>query len=277
VLVAGVIGVTGCGGAASSSPSSSNASIAPRQLQGVIALGHSGLTGFKSAPQSTGDVPQNSWATGTAPEVNSVYQRLARFRRETAGHVSNAARDGATADKLADQARFALTIVPMPQLVLIQTIDDDIRCDGADSGRLGDFGKSVANALDVITRASPNSQILLVSQPGRPATAAAALAKSPEAKAAFTGDGMCDFFDPTGNINTQHVAALTAIVESYEAEQNRVCAKVPQCSGDHGAFAGYVDDVNDLAQGDWNHMTAHGHARLAATIWPIVAQLLKLG
>ncbi|HXA43759.1 MAG TPA: SGNH/GDSL hydrolase family protein [Candidatus Solibacter sp.] len=280
-FVVAMIGIAGCGStsttAAQSNLGRQSPSTAPSQLRGVIALGHSGLTGFKSVPQSSGDARQNSWATGTATEVDSVYQRLVALSPETAGHVANAARDGATADTLSDQARVALSQVPMPQLVVIQTIDNDIRCDGTDSAHVGVFGASVAKALDVITKASPKSAILLVSQPGRPATVAATVAKVPEAKAAFTGTGMCDFFDPAGMTNAQHIATVTALVMAYEAEQNRVCALVPQCSGDHGVFAGYVDDVNDLAQGDWNHLTAHGHARLAAAIWPTVARLLTLG
>ena len=51
---------------------------------GVIAMGHSGLTG-----EGTGDQPQakveNSWATGNAPAVNSVYLRLVAARPETEG------------------------------------------------------------------------------------------------------------------------------------------------------------------------------------------------
>ena len=59
---------------------------------GVIAIGHSGMTGEGSDPTRPGqDARENSWATGTAPEVNSVYERLLAVRPETAGHVANLA------------------------------------------------------------------------------------------------------------------------------------------------------------------------------------------
>ena len=75
---------------------------------GVIAIGHSGLTGENSDP----DRPfqralENSWATGTNPEVNSVYLRLIEVRPETEGHVANTADGGAVAAKLASQASRA--------------------------------------------------------------------------------------------------------------------------------------------------------------------------
>lgn len=70
-LVVAMIWVAGCGSSsttgAQSNVSRPSPSTAPPQLRGVIALGHSGLTGFKSLPQSSGDARQNSWATGTAP------------------------------------------------------------------------------------------------------------------------------------------------------------------------------------------------------------------
>ncbi len=220
------------------------------------------------------EAPENSWATGTAPEVNSVYQRLVEVRPETEGHVANRAVNGAKAATLASQAVDALSAVPAPELVLIQTIDNDIRCDGTDQAHLEDFGASVADALNVIVDASPDSRILLVSIVGRPATYAAAVATKPAVAASMGGTGMCDFFDPAGNLNQEHLVTLTGIVESYEAEQERVCALVPQCSGDDGALASLVDDISDLVPGDWNHLTAHGHARVAETMWPTVAQLL---
>jgi hypothetical protein len=61
------------------------------QPVGIIAIGHSGLTG-----EGTGGtfepVLANSWATGSAPAVNSVYQRLTSVRPETRGHAANTAR-----------------------------------------------------------------------------------------------------------------------------------------------------------------------------------------
>ena len=72
---------------------------------GVIAIGHSGLTGENSDPDRPGQPAlENSWATGTNPDVNSIYLRLVAARPETEGHVANTAEGGAPASRLADQA-----------------------------------------------------------------------------------------------------------------------------------------------------------------------------
>ena len=259
---------------ASAAPLTARAAAAP---VGIIAIGHSGLTGENSNPNNPGrDAPENSWATGTAAAVNSVYQRLVAARPETAGHVANLARGGAPAADLGRQARAALAIVPTPELVLIQTIDNDIRCDGSDPEHVPAFGDAVSNALRTIVETSPNSQILLVSQPGRPIVEVEAIIPAfPDLRSQNTGDEPCAFFNPDGSTNHEHIAGLTAIIESYEAEQQRVCATVPQCSTDDGAFARYVPVPGDRSS-DGNHLSVEGHARLAEVIWPSVAERLGL-
>lgn len=114
---------------------------------GVIAIGHSGLTGEGSDPDRPGqDAMKNSWATGDVPAVNSIYQRLIAVRPDTKGHVANMAVGGATSDTLASQAMAALEEVPAPELVIIQTIDNDIRCDGTDEAHLEELGLTVPHS-----------------------------------------------------------------------------------------------------------------------------------
>ena len=55
------------------------------------------------------------------------------------------------------QAAAALEEVPTPELVIIETIDNDIRCDGTDDTHVPEFGRSVAEALALIAAASPAS------------------------------------------------------------------------------------------------------------------------
>lgn len=256
---------------------SATASAGPQGPVGIIAIGHSGLTGESSDPNRTPGQPalDNSWATGNSPKVNSVYKRLAAIEPEIVGHVANEAVGGSLASNLAGQARAALQKVPRPQLVIIQTIDNDIRCDGSDQNFIKGFGNSVAEALDIIVKASPDSKILIVSQPGRPATNAAAVAGDPAAVDKIKGSGMCAMFNPDGSMNQEHIATLTGIIESYEAEQARVCGLVPQCHTDGGAFASYIDDISRMTP-DLGHLTVAGQARLAEIIWPVVTDLLGL-
>jgi hypothetical protein len=243
---------------------------------GVIAMGHSGLTG-----EGTGDplAPafKNSWATGTAPEVNSVYLRLVAVRPETEGHVQNTATGGAPASALLGLTLSALQTVPVPALAIISTIDSDIQCDGTDPDHLPAFGMAVAKALDAISTASPNTRILVVGQLGRPRVdfVEQLVAHDPSVKPFLTGSGMCDFYDAAGKIVPAHFAALTAIIDAYEAEQARVCALVPHCATDEGARAAYVDKLENFSN-DWNHLNVAGQAAEAELIWPVVAKLLEL-
>src|ERR1700747_2026646 len=93
-----------CSGAASARQSS-----ASNPLRGIVALGHSALTGENSDPHHLG-VPalRNSWATGTNPAVDSIYQRLAAANPAFHGHAVNEAFGGATASTLVLQATKAL-------------------------------------------------------------------------------------------------------------------------------------------------------------------------
>ncbi|CAN5791463.1 hypothetical protein BH24CHL6_BH24CHL6_13600 [soil metagenome] len=245
-------------------------------MRGVVALGHSALTGEGSDPARPGqEARQNSWATGTNPEVNSIYRRLVALHPEAEGQVANAAEAGAPASRLAGQARTALGFVPAPQLVIIQTIDGDIRCDGTDDRHVPEFGAALMAALEVITEASPESRVLILSQAGRPAAEAAALADEPEIRRSFGGTGMCDFFDPNGDLVPERLATLTAIIEQYEAEQLRVCSMFPQCSTDNGVMTTYVREASHVAE-DGNHLGVRGQAAVAELVWPLVADLLDL-
>ena len=81
-------------------------------------------------------MPEKSWATGTLPEVTSVYLRMVGVRPEDEGYVANAGQGGAPATRLAGMTEQALSGVPVPALAIIQTIDADIQCDGKDADRM---------------------------------------------------------------------------------------------------------------------------------------------
>lgn len=279
-LVAIALLAAGCGTADEAGPAAvagaralnSPSQSASTEPVGLIAIGHSGLTGESSDPARLGaEAKDNSWATGTSEAVNSVYLRMLRVRPQTEGHVANTAKGGAKAFNLASQAAQALKVVPNPELVIIQSLDNDIRCDGSDALNVSTYGSQVADALALVREASPAAKILIVGQIGRPATAAPAIAKSPSAKIGVTGTGPCDFFDPTGKLVPSKIQFLTKVIEGYEAEQAKACAASPPCRTDEGALAAFVDDPAEIVAG---HFTTKGIARVAATIWPTVEDFL---
>jgi hypothetical protein len=241
---------------------------------GLIAMGHSGITGEGTGEQGKA-VPEKSWATGTLPEVKSVYLRMVAVLPETEEHVANAGQGGAPASRLAAMAERALSAVPVPALAIIQTIDADIQCDGKDADRITAFGESVRKAIQLIVEASPNGHVLVVGQLGRPRAAfiEELVAKDPSQRDALTGSGRCDFFDASGELNQEHIANLTAIIDAFEAEQAKVCAEFTQCTTDGGVRAAYIDKLENFSN-DWNHLNVRGQAAEAELIWPVVQKLL---
>ena len=67
-------------------------------------------------------------ATGTNPAVNSVYARIMAGNPAIKGHNTNLAQGGATVRDLVSQAELVGPLLPKPDLVLIQIMDNDIDC-----------------------------------------------------------------------------------------------------------------------------------------------------
>ena len=245
---------------------------------GIVAIGHSGLTGEYSNPaQPDTSWPPNSWATGTNPDVDSIYLRMIKAIPETKDHVVNAAVGGSRIEDMLEQTANALAAVPTPRLAIIQAVDNDVRCDGTDGKHVPEFGETLAKILTTIQAASPDTDVLVLYQLGRPAGYAKALASKPDVRKSLGGSGMCDFFGEAGDLDQTKLATLTGIIEQYETEQVHICARFARCHTDGGAFTTYKDDARDLIQGEWNHLNVHGLARVADLAWPVVQKILGLG
>jgi lysophospholipase L1-like esterase len=279
--------VAACGGARPAEPSqlsapartpSPSASVAPSvdlaRPVGVIAVGHSGLTG-----EGTSGGKAASWATGDAPDIDSIYLRLTDVRPETRGRVANGAVGGATVGDLAGQIQNVLADVPAPALAIVSTGDNDIQCDGRDDKQVPSFGQALSEALTAFHQASPNTKVLLHSEdrgmPPDPDLVAALVAAHPEAKAAFTGGGPCDFYNAQGMLVSAHFTAVSKIIDSFEGEQTRVCSLVPNCSTDGGVRRGWVHNIDDFSS-DFSHFSDTGQAAEAERMWPVVRKVLGL-
>ncbi len=240
---------------------------------GMIAMGHSGLTGEGTGTEGHANY-DGSWATGTMPDVNSIYLRLVAALPATKDHVDNEAAGAAPASALADQAQAALGHVPAPALAIIQTVDDDINCE---ADNVDAVAASVTAALQLIHTATPNTKILVVGQAGRPSVTfiQSLVAAHPEVKADLTGGGACDFYNLDGTINEDGFTTLTAAIDKYEAAVAQACAAVPNCATDGGVRRTWVDHLESFSP-DWNHYNVTGQAAEATQLWPVVEKLLGL-
>src|SRR5262245_18329588 len=80
-----------------------------RYPSSMDALGGSVTVGFNTdCPDPWVDCPENSWATGTNPAVDSVYVRLLALDPRLEDHNANDAVSGSTMADLDDQARSAV-------------------------------------------------------------------------------------------------------------------------------------------------------------------------
>ncbi len=232
----------------------------------IVVLGHSGATGLNSDPRRPGiDVRENSWATGTNPAVKSLYLRILAKNPKIRGHNHNLALDGATVTGLAAQASRISYLEPRPDLVVVQIMDNDIRCDGKDKAYLADFRRTFISALSTVRRAAPRSQIFVVSQLGRPRTWAKAL--TPGERKSFSGwPGPCDFLSSSGTIVPARLAYLEATIRGFEAQLASGCKRVAGCRYDNGAF-GRVVVRHAYLSSDLGHPSVKGHAKAAAVAW----------
>jgi lysophospholipase L1-like esterase len=282
--------ISGCGGtdhsttealAASPSASSSSASPTPTpgtatpELDSIVVLGHSGTTGFDSDPSQPGvDVRENSWATGTNPKVQSIYRRLLATHPALKGHTTSLGVDGSTVDDLAAQVESMMSLDPLPDVVVIQTIDNDIKCDGTDKANVKTFGKTLGDVLTTIDDRDPGAQVFLVSQWASVQTYITAVKDFPSAHSGTTGDGLCDTFTFGGKVRPAGIAALQRLVDAYFATVQQVCNAHPRCWTDDAAMQKMPVRRSDLTD-DLSHLSVPGHAVMARYAWAALPAAIK--
>lgn len=256
----------GCGGNEDNAEKAS--SPAPKSTPGysssIAVLGHSGATGEGSDPDRPGEeVRANSWATGTNPEVKSLYLRILAKNPAIKGRNLNLAEAGGTVDMLVLQAEEAVSRKTKPDLFVIQIMDNDIVCPvSADDLRA--FRSTFVSALGTLVKGAPEADIFVVSQFGSPATNAKAL--PPGLRRSFGGVGPCDFLDLDGRLVTKKLARAEKAIHGYEAQLGAGCERFDRCQYDGGAF-GRVIDKREYIAPDGNHFSVQGHAKAAAVAW----------
>lgn len=269
-LLTPLVAVAGCSaGDPSATPTASASAVAavPGWPSALAAIGHSGLTGYDSANPGQ-DARTNSWATGENPDVDSVYSRILESNPAIENRVTNVAVDGSGVVDLLRQAKQIIAVTPEPELVLIQSIDNDIQCDGTDAENLPNYRAGLVEVMDTLASGLPKAKILFVSQWATVATYdAAAVQIDPEHLA---GGGICDVVDPaTLQIVQAKEAALQTLVNEYFAAIVDVCAAYENCSTDGGAMQSMALAPEDLSP-DLNHLSVSGHAKMAAIAWDVL-------
>ncbi|MEP7330578.1 MAG: SGNH/GDSL hydrolase family protein [Terracoccus sp.] len=233
----------------------------------IVVLGHSGATGANSNPDAPGaDSDENSWATGSNPQVDSLYLRLLAENPNIKGHSHNYAVDGSKVQDLSHQTQQMLMDVASPDLVVIQTVDNDIRCDGSDPQNYRPFQESLAGTMRTIASKAPQARFFLVSQWATVTEFANSVKDDPAGRQGFTGRGPCDLFDAAGKEQPGRIAFLQDVVDHYQVALEAACTQVRLCRNDGRIMRGLKLVPGDISS-DHNHLAIQGLAKMAALEW----------
>jgi lysophospholipase L1-like esterase len=245
------------------------------ELDSMVVLGHSGTTGYDSDPKQPGaDVRENSWATGTNPKVDSIYLRLLADHPALEGHATSLGVDGSTVDDLAAQVDAMMELDPLPDVVVIQTMDNDMKCDGTDAANEKVFGKTLDAVLTSIDERDPDAQVFLVDQPISVRTFTEGVKDLPGSVIPASGNGPCDTYTFGGKVREAGIASLQAIVDGYFHTAQRVCASHPRCWTDRASLQRMPFRHSYLAE-DGNHLTVAGLRVMARYAWAALPAAIK--
>jgi hypothetical protein len=104
--------------------------------------------------------------------VQSLYSRILARNPAIRGNRFNLALGGADSASMLLQAKKAVGLKPAPELVVVQGMDHDIRCD---TGSHKPFRVAFARVLDVLATGLPDARIFVTSQSGSVPTSIKAL------------------------------------------------------------------------------------------------------
>lgn len=239
----------------------------------IAVIGIATANGYHTDPAHPGaTIPENSWATGTNPQVNSLYQRILAHNNRIKGHRTTLVDPEVVAGEVGQLVDRLVTQSPPPDLVVMQVLDQNMICP-ASHRDFDQAGRDVVAALRTIQDSAPNTRVFMVSQFGSPTTQIQAL--TPDERAA-TGQAFADFscviVDPSGQPIPRNLNNFEFAIHGYEAAIKEACDRFPMCGYDEGAFGRTVEAPGDIGP-DLSHLSVQGQAKAAAVAWKALQDL----
>jgi hypothetical protein len=233
----------------------------------IAVIGHSTAAGYHSDPTNiAATIPENSWATGTNPQVNSLYERILARHPAIKDHNLNLAGVNLGLGESRDQASRAVAQQPPPDLVVMQVLDNDIGCP-ADAEALALFRSAVVGALQTLQQYAPHTRVFVFSQFGGSTSVIQAL--SPDERKAFGRsifEFSCAIVDPNGRVIPSQLKEFQTAIHGYEAELKAACSQFTTCTYDNGAFDRVALEPGDPGP-DFDHLSVQGQAHAADAAW----------
>jgi lysophospholipase L1-like esterase len=187
-------------------------------------------------------------------------------------HAVNAAQPSTNVNDLRHQLDEALGDEPSPDLVIVQSVDNDVQCDGADDANYAEYAGKMTAVLQKILDAAPDARIYVVGEWATEQNYADILAGRPDLVTANTGSGLCDLFDASGAERPDAITAVQQILDRYSEELRSVCAQFPSCTPGGDEIRNLVITDADLTP-DGNHLTIPGQKKLADAAWSVIGTL----
>jgi lysophospholipase L1-like esterase len=216
------------------------------------------------------DCPDNSWATGTNPAVDSVYRRLLELNPAMKDHNANDAESGTAMVALDGHAESA--VQRGVDLVTIATGTNDA-CGRRTAVMTGvsEFREEFRQAMVTLTTGLPHARIHVVSIPDL-YRRWEALHTVPDAMKAWRAQvPFCAtmFTRPTSDApaDVRRRAAVRARLLQYNAVLAEVCATYSRCTTDGGAVFRAPVVPAELSAHDFWHPNIAGQAALAKRVW----------
>jgi lysophospholipase L1-like esterase len=245
------------------------------RLDSIVVIGHSGATGIRADPADPKrSASEFSWATGQSPEVDSIYRRLLADHPALEGNNVNLAVNGTKVGGLERQLDRLLTVKPTPDVVLVQILDNDMRCDGTDPANYGPFGETVTRVLDRLVEEVPDVQVFFVSPWANADLWTDWVAGHADKRKRNSGTGPCAVFDSRGRRRPEGIRSQQEIIDAYRAEISAACSKHPGCFTDEGAELSFVPTDADVAS-DLSHLSVAGHRKYAEIAWQALPDEIK--
>jgi hypothetical protein len=280
LLVATAASFAACSSSGSKSPAASTPPLSSSAItkvaatasspvgdKGIVVIGDSDATGLNADPTMPGhDSFADSWATGTNPAVDSIYSRLLTTTPSYSGHASNLANDDAAVDAISVQATEIEQLQPLPDVVFINAIDNDLKCDGTDPQNYAPFATKFKSMLQIIATEDPDAQIYALSVWGTEQNYADALATNPAGKASNSDGTLCAPYDKSGNELPTNIAYQQTQFTRYDSEVGTACAAVTHCHYDNNALGHLTLTAADLTA-DGNNLSVEGLHQYAQIVW----------
>lgn len=220
--------------------------------------------------RGSGGCPENSWATGTNPAVNSIYERIKAVHPAITGNVYNDAVGGENMSDLSDQ--IEVVISQRVQFVIVDMGGNDVCADEeGEVTSLASFRADFEDAMDLLVERRPNTRIAVVSIPSL-YRLWEVLHTNARAVAQWEGNGTCQSMLENAASTARADVERRARVNEAEADLNDVlglvCATYTHCRYDGGASFEFAFEAGDIGR-DYFHPSLAGQATAAAAMWEL--------